>query len=325
VDAAVRKALAFLMSQQQESGSIHDKKNQTAMTALSILAFCAGGHQPVDKSPEGKLLRRAVEFILQDERTDENGYYGEKDGSRMYGHGIVSLTLAELLGMGVSNEQDQRIRERLTKAVQVILRAQDQKKPDNRNHYGGWRYAPHANDSDLSVSIWQLLTLRAAANAGLDVPDTAIDKAVRYLKTCFTRRDNKKDGIEMGACSYQPDRGPTYASAAAGLLALQVCGEYEAREAVMSAEWLKTHDLEYDNRHFFYGTYYYAQGLYQRGGEYAEHARREIETMLLPRQEEDGSWKAGNGEERNVGQVYATAMAVLSLSVKYHLLPIYQR
>jgi hypothetical protein len=47
--------------------------------------------------------------------------------------------------------------------------------------------------------------------------------------------------------------------------------------------------------------------------------------MLLPKQASDGSWLAENGEERNHGGVYCTAMAVLSLSVKYHFLPIYQK
>jgi hypothetical protein len=47
--------------------------------------------------------------------------------------------------------------------------------------------------------------------------------------------------------------------------------------------------------------------------------------MLLPKQAGDGSWTAANGEEKNHGAVYSTSMAVLSLSVKYHYLPIYQK
>jgi hypothetical protein len=65
--------------------------------------------------------------------------------------------------------------------------------------------------------------------------------------------------------------------------------------------------------------------MYQRGGEHAETARRLVQEMLLPKQAADGSWLAENGEERNHGGVYCTAMAVLSLSVKYHFLPIYQK
>ena len=47
--------------------------------------------------------------------------------------------------------------------------------------------------------------------------------------------------------------------------------------------------------------------------------------MLLEHQQSDGSWSARNGSESGQGKAYATGLAVLSLSVKYHYLPIYQR
>jgi len=47
--------------------------------------------------------------------------------------------------------------------------------------------------------------------------------------------------------------------------------------------------------------------------------------MLLEKQSADGSWLAENGSEREQGAVYSTSMSVLSLSVKYHYLPIYQK
>ena len=46
---------------------------------------------------------------------------------------------------------------------------------------------------------------------------------------------------------------------------------------------------------------------------------------ILKKQQGDGSWQAERGQEHSVGKVYATSLAVLSLSVKYHYLPIYQR
>ncbi len=63
--------------------------------------------------------------------------------------------------------------------------------------------------------------------------------------------------------------------------------------------------------------------MYQRGGEHAETAAKHSSEVLLPLKEEDGSWKSTGGNEGN--RVYRTAMAVLSLSVKYHYQPIYQR
>jgi hypothetical protein len=64
--------------------------------------------------------------------------------------------------------------------------------------------------------------------------------------------------------------------------------------------------------------------MYQRGGNHADEAARRVAEVLLPMQEADGSWKAAGGQEGSM-RVYRTAMAMLSLGVKYHFLPIYQR
>jgi hypothetical protein len=65
--------------------------------------------------------------------------------------------------------------------------------------------------------------------------------------------------------------------------------------------------------------------MYQRGGDFAAVARQKTEKMLLDLQQIEGSWQPRNGNERSAGPIYATALALLSLSVHYHFLPIYQR
>ena len=65
--------------------------------------------------------------------------------------------------------------------------------------------------------------------------------------------------------------------------------------------------------------------MHQAGGKYAERADGLVPEILLPMQRTDGAWLARGGEERNVGATYATALSLLSMSVRYHYLPIYQR
>ncbi|MFN3483997.1 MAG: prenyltransferase/squalene oxidase repeat-containing protein [Planctomycetota bacterium] len=326
VDSAIARAVGFLVGVQDREGAIADRgHNQTAMTALGLMALAAVGHQPADETREGTAMRRALEFVLRPDRLDPQGYFGSRDGSRMYGHGIVTLMLSEMLGMGVDAQQDQLLRERVRRAVDLILRAQAIRK-DARNA-GGWRYNPDSPDSDLSVTVWQVMALRSARNAGLEVPKEAIDQAVGYLERCYySKRDAQGRPLNpKSAFAYEPNRAPEYAMASAGLLAMQVCGKYDAPEVAGAADWLKERPLEVGGEWFFYGTYYYAQGMYQRGGEYAAHARKAVEEALLPIQDPDGAWRGRHGQERDAGRVYATSLAVLSLAVKHHYLPIYQR
>ena len=56
----------------------------------------------------------------------------------------------------------------------------------------------------------------------------------------------------------------------------------------------------------------------------AGSARETVERIMLNLQKANGEWAGTNGAERNVGQIYCTSLAILSLSVKYHFLPIYQ-
>lgn len=326
VDEAVRRGVEFLLSKQKPDGSISDDRYQTAMTSLSIMALCAPGHSPAEKTREGEALKKALEFVLRDDRV-EKGYFGERDHSRMYGHGIVSVMLAEVIGMGIDKDQDARVRERLHKAMELMYWSQERKRPTDKDQYGGWRYQPKDMDSDLSVTIWQVMALRAAKNAGMDPPSSVIEKAVTYIKRCYkSERDDKGNPKNLkSACGYQPYNEPRYASASAGLRALQVCGEYEAPETKGSAEWLKEHHPKYDEKYFYYGCYYFAQAMYQQGGELATTSRTWLENILLEKQKPDGSWQSEDGQERDAGTTYATAMAVLSLSVKYHYLPLFER
>ncbi len=323
VDEAVQKGVGFLLSEQDARGAIRENgAHETAMTALSALALAAVGHQPSAASPEGVALRKALGFLLSQGRQDQDGYFGARDSSRMYGHGITALTLSALLGMGADAAQDTALRNACERAVALILRSQSvTKRPE---HAGGWRYTPVSTDSDLSITIWQLMALRSAKNAGLDVPKEAIDNAVAYLKRAHV--PNGKDWKTPAGFRYVQGGGATWSTAAEGLLALQLSGAYDAPEVASTAEWLLHNPPEPAKAKglwFYYGTYYYAQGMYQRGGEAAAESAKRVTEVLLPLQEGNGCWKLVSDMERN--KVYCTAMALLSLSVKYHYLPIYER
>lgn len=326
VRAAIDKGIAFLVSKQRDNGAITDRQYDTTMSSLAIMALASTGVTPSSPGELGQVSRRALDFVLSKGRQDDEGYFGNRDGSRMYGHGITTLMLTEMVGMGASEQQDALIHFRCQRAIDLILSAQKEQKA--ANYSGGWRYTPNSNDADLSVSVWQLMALRSAKNDGLDVPAEAINEAIAYLERSFSERlDSQGNPVRSGGgfCYLPRARNPTFAMTAAGLLAMQVCGQYDSPLVRDAALWLEEHPPKWKDRFFFYGTYYYAQGMYQRGGRQAELASKNVAELLLEKQQDDGSWAAPGGEESGAGKVYSTCMSILSLSVKYHYLPIYQR
>lgn len=324
VDQAIDRAIAYLLTEQQENGSFGNRSHDTTMTALGVMALACVGTTPDQNDQRGQAMRRALDFVLTN-RQEESGYFGKRDGSRMYGHGIITLMLSEMLGMGADQQQDNAIQEQCEKGIQLILESQKQNKPPIFR--GGWRYTPDANDSDLSVSVWQVMALRSAKTDGIEVPDQAISQAIDYFRrSCTSPLDGTGVPLrEEAGFSYTPGSDQIkFTMTAAGLLAMQVCGQYESPLVEKSADWLLAHPPKHDERFFYYGAYYYAQGMYQRGGAYHEAARDHIRQILLEKQQADGHWE-GYGEEAGAGPVYTTCLAILSLGVKYHYLPIYQK
>jgi len=326
IDRAVSAGVDFLAESQRDDGAIADRGHDVAMSALSIMAMASIGTEPVPETKRGKAMQKALNYVLNSRNQDSTGYFGGRDGSRMYGHGIITLMLTEVLGMCATPEENERLHEKLVKAIKLILASQEVPKPEKL--VGGWRYTPGSRDSDLSVSVWQLMALRSAKNDGLDVPGESIEMALDYLRNSYASplRPDGTPRDKVSGFSYTPGtHHPSFAMTAAGLLAMQVCGQYDSPLVEGAAEWLLQHPPKLHERFFFYGIYYYAQGMHQIGGKYAKKADQLVPDMLLESQRSDGAWIARGGEEKNYGAVYATALAVLSLSVRYHYLPIYQR
>ena len=338
VKKCVEKAVSWLVAQQKDAGYIVDEKSNSnpkrgdlpshsaAMTSLALMGLASVGHMPDDPTPQGRAAGKALRFIVEGVEPDENGYLGRSDRSRMYGHGIITLMLAEMIGHAPDEATDRRMRGMLDGAVKLTLRSQQVSKSEANR--GGWRYEPQSTDSDISVTVWHLMALRAAKNAGFEVPKDAIDRAVAYIKRSYQaeRDSNGNPKTDEAAFSYEPYGGrKTFSTTAAGLLSLQVCGQYDAPEVVGSANWLLKSPPEISEPWFFYGCYYYAQGMYQRGGDHAATARQRTEQLLVGAQSPEGNWHPRNGNEKSAGSVYATSLALLSLSVHHHFLPIYQK
>lgn len=314
IDAAIVKALKALARDQSPSGAWLNREDveSTAMTGLAVMAFMAAGHVP-GEGPYGDRLEKAVSWVIQQQRP--NGMLvGRTSQGPMYSHGICTLMLAEVMGM-LDDPLESRCRKALEQAIKLTLDAQNVSKP--AKYDGGWRYQITSTDSDLSVTGWQLLSLRAAKNVGCDVPAANIDRAVRYVKSCSVRGN---DGF-----GYQVGTGASPTRTGTGILALEVCGEHRCAESMGGADYLVRTPLREDQPFFYYGAYYCTVGLFKIGGPHWEHSRDPMFQTLLRLQNFDGHWPLARMGESRAGRVYSTSMSVLALAVEYRFLPIYQR
>ena len=302
---AIDKGLAWLASQQLEAGSFKSSGfgRNAAVVSLAGMAFLSGGHTP-GRGKYGQNVSRCVRFVLG--AADDSGFICVRDSTShgpMYDHGFGTLFLAEVYGMTL----DAEVRDRLEAAVKLIVGSQ--------NKEGGWRYQPKAFEADISVTICQVMALRAARNAGIHVPNETIDRCIDYVK-----RSQNPDGGFMYMLSGGPSRFPR---SAAGVVALYSAGIYEGEEIRKGLEYLMEHlpkseDFSRDT-HAMYGHYYAVQAMWQAGGDYWKKWYPAIQKLLLKQQQDDGFWPDLICSE------YGTAMATIILQMPNNYLPIFQR
>jgi hypothetical protein len=312
-ESVIRGALRFLASKQSSAGSWQSSSgnHHAAITAYALICFMSTGNLP-GEGEFGATVTKASEFLLSCCRPD--GYIAHSAGeSNMYGHGIAAIALAELYGQ----TRDPTIRPKLQRAITLIVNTQ--------NSEGGWRYQPRVADADLSVTVLQVVALRAAKNGGLEVPQQTIDRAVRYVKACGDER--------TGGFRYMPrERRAGFARTAAAIYSLQVCGMYDDPMVAAGSKFLfdrfgKGNEDAFSGEWFTYGNFYAAPAQYMIGGETWKRWYGRVKPTLLAHVRRQGElcyWQPID-RERGVNDVFATAVYTTVLAIPYGYLPLYQR
>lgn len=309
-EAVIRGAIRFLATKQLPNGAWgmtdFEKRHPVAMTAYTLMAFLAAGHLP-GEGEEGKVARAGLQYLLDSAKPD--GTFGDRSlGQYMYNHGVATIALAELYGQ----TQAADIKPKLDRAIKLIVSSQ--------NPEGGWRYRPIAQDADVSVTVLQVVGLRAAKNSGIEVPQATIEQAVRYVKSCYDPGS--------GGFTYQPgNRAPGYARTAAAIYSLQVCGLYDDPLVKRGSEYLMKN---FGQREWFtYGTFYAVPAQYMLGGEAWKSWYPRMRTQLMRQVLREGDRAYWDGSidmgSNGLGPVYATAVYAAVLAMPWNYVPIYQR
>lgn len=304
---AISRGLAWLAARQHEDGSFWSAqyRKEVAITALAGMAFLADGHHP-NKGRYGREVTKATDFILS--RVQPNGLIADRETASsgpMYGHGFATLFLAEVYG----TTPDDRVRRSLSSAVALIVASQ--------NDEGGWRYHPDSREADISVTVSQVMALRAARNCGIAVPKETIDRAVAYVKQC-----QNNDGGFMYQLATRGESG--FPRSAAAIVALQSAGIYEGRELEKGLAYLMRHlpraGVFRYQPNYFYGHYYCAQAMWLAGGQNWESWYPAVRDEMLDNQKPTGFWV-----DTSICDEYGTAMALLVLQMPNNMIPIFQR
>ncbi|MBI1189228.1 MAG: prenyltransferase [Tepidisphaera sp.] len=311
LDQSVTRGLAALARMQNVDGSWGESTygRTVAVTSLACLAFMADGNLP-GRGAYADNVSKGLAYILAN--CNETGLIATASAnSPMYGHGFATLFLGEIYGMtqgGGDTQLAEQVHAALVRATRLIESTQ--------NDEGGWRYNPAPQDADVSVTICQIMALRSARNAGLDIPKGTIDRAVAYVRGC----QNPDGGFR-----YQSMGGPSaWPRSAAGVASLQYAGIYKDRAITSGISYLFTNALPGQQAgqavHYFYGQYYAVQACFLAGGDTWARWWPLIRRELLASQLGDGHWA-----DQSAGDDYGTAMALIVLQMPKRYLPIFQK
>ena len=333
VRQALAKALDHIASKQQEDGSWADYEQ--AFTGLAIQAFLGGKCAGKDYTDR---IRAGLDFLRSkftsgssfpagsEEAAKNGGLFGVQGSNQMYQQAIATLSVIEAL----VDLNDQDLEPLVEEAVQLIIRAQNTENkpatlqgpiPADSPHYGSWRYETDYTDGDVSVSAWQILTMRAAVNAGFTVPERVFSAAAKYIRSMH--------GAD-GSFGYEAptENGESCARAGMGALSLQLCGFPKDPLIAPAIRFMQDHgptwNFEYPGDGYpFYYWYYATRVMYMAGGEDWRVWKDWMCRFLVDNQNEKGNWEGTQHEEAEALETYRTAFGALMLEFCCGRVPVY--
>ena len=326
----------------------------TAATGLTLLAFQGAGYNHKEYK-YANVVNKGVQWLVSNQKENGDLFVETTQFSnqvlRLYSHGIATIALCEAYGM----TNDPELRDAAQRALDYIAESQDKT-------YGGWRYSP-GRDSDTSVTGWMVMALKSGKLAGLNVDQRTLDLVNRWLEISadrdvgyrFRYNPNDKNTAEYPDREFK-GKTPTFCMTSVGLLLRLYSGWDRTDERMQkgAAELLNQMPSEQsvmvrDTYYWYYATQvlrhvggepwekWYDQSLYpllirtqNKGQSTKKLTRRRLgrrvaqSTSFGPMA---GSWDplypVPDRWAATSGRLYLTTMNLLTLEVKWRLLPLY--
>lgn len=286
------------------------------VTGLAVLCFLGAGHTHLagDYRP---VVRAGLDYLRSVQTAD--GCFGRDCHHAMYNHGIATLAVAEACAM----TGDRSLHPLVQKGVEFIAETQQSG--------GGWDYrARRTGRNDTSIAGWQVMALKSAQAAGVEIPWKTLYGIVRHMD----RRT-----MSSGEVVYA-DRGTGagrrgYSMVAVGMVCRQFLGwSRESPILQRQARVLRSHRPAWEKfgPRSFESVYYWYYGtiaMFQMGGEHWRLWNGALRDLLIERQIGDGhahgSWEPEDVWATTIGgRLYATTLNILNLEIYYRYLPMYK-
>ncbi|MCE9614583.1 MAG: hypothetical protein K8T26_09925 [Lentisphaerae bacterium] len=321
-ERAVERALTWLATVQSadghwdvnefrgvaQCGGAGDRTDgDVGVTGLALLAYLGAGYTQ-DRGDYRDPIRKALDWLIAGQ--EANGDL--RRGGQLYVQAMATAALCESFSL----TGDERLREPARRAVQFIMEAQ--------NPEAGWRYEPR-EDSDTSVTGWQVLALKSAEIAGFTVPPQHFAWTARWL-------EKVRRGPAGGLYAYKEGHGPTPVMTAEGWFCQLFMGQDErTRGTDESMRYVMENLPVWDPGtrgviHYYY-WYYATLAMHLSGVPEFEVWNQALRVALLKGQRTSGpakgSWDPVDQLGERGGRLYSTTMATLCLEVYYRYLPFY--
>lgn len=283
----------------------------TGISGLAVLAFLGAGHTHLDGAHQD-TVRRGLEYLLRSQKSNGDLSGDASLFARMYCHAMAAFALSEAYAM----TGDRRLKSAVEAAAGYCVAAQN---PTS----GGWRYEPYqpirqADRGDTSQLGWQIMALKSAERAGVDVPSETWNRTRRFLQSVSSTRLS-------GLASYRPGSGPSRTMTAEALYCRRLIRADNDSRAQAGAVAYVLEELPGEGKPNLYYWYYATLSLFQsQGPEWAKWNDALTKTLLEGQQTAGdlaGSWSPDTMWGGYGGRVYSTAMGAMCLEVYYRYLP----
>lgn len=323
----VDRALDWLINQQGSDGNLsgnagHYAKMYCHAMATYAMAEAIGMQrstimgpiiEPDALSAGGLVAHQAASSLMMQQGLPAGAFMAS---------GIAALqTEAERNSYQLRKVDDIRLEAALLRAITFTLSQQD---PTS----GGWRYS-RGQEGDVSMFGWQMMSLKSAAIAGVEISPKVRDRMTQFLNSVRQGRSGGLFGyrrsVQVGG---QETELVTPVMTAEALFCQQMLGYQRdsetSRESVSYILKNRPRLAELDFYYWYYGTL----AMYQYGGEPWQMWNSVVRDTLIQEQRTSGnnagSWDPNGPWGRYGGRLYSTALATLTLEVYYRLLPLYR-